>query len=397
MAQPDNSLSVLLIESDADVAGRIRQMLDDSAPGFVALRWAQRLSKGVELLARGRYGVVLVDLRLPEAPELAALHQVIRAAPLTPVIALGDGHEDAVALTAVRAGAEDFLAKSRLEPELLLHTLRYSVERHARRARLQAPPLEMRKRRGRVTGFLGVKGGVGATTIAVNVAAALAAGQRRVILAELRDSFGTMSQHFSQPAPPETLASLISMEPQRIDETELTVRLLKPASNLGVLLGPQSARDARDLPVPQAKAIVEGLARMAKLLVLDLPRGCSGAARELAAACDFIGLVMDREPGCVAAARVAIEQLRLWNTGALTGLVIVHRSPLARPLPLDQISADLGLGVAGLIPPAPDECLLAQQAGTAVVEAYGDALVGQSLAELATRLAGGSIILRKTA
>jgi hypothetical protein len=69
---------------------------------------------------------------------------------------------------------------------------------------------------------------------------------------------------------------------------------------------------------------------------------------------------------------------------------------------MDEITEGLGVGIAGLIPPAPDECILAQQACVPLVSQQADSQPGSSLLrdsldELAGRLAGDQIVLKALA
>ena len=110
-----------------------------------------------------------------------------------------------------------------------------------------------------------------------------------------------------------------------------------------------------------------------------------------------MGLLLDREASCLAAAKVMSDHLRGWGIDALVGAVIVHRSPLACPVDLDDVTGELGLGIIGLIPPAADACLMAQKGGVPVVDSFPEALIGDSLQKLASKLAEDPIVIRKTA
>ena len=50
-----------------------------------------------------------------------------------PIVVLTGEEADELALQAVKAGAEDYICKSELEPKLLLRTIRYAIERAAQR------------------------------------------------------------------------------------------------------------------------------------------------------------------------------------------------------------------------------------------------------------------------
>jgi len=391
-------LRLLLVEDDPGEAARIREMLLDVPGSPFAVRWVEELDKALSHLGKGETDLVLADLDLPDSTGLVTFLKLHRAAPRLPVIILGSREDDSFALKAVRHGAEDFLVKGSLTAGALAKCVRYTIERSSRRRVAGRPSLRRaRKPRGRVLGFLGAKGGVGTTTTALNVAASLAAAGQDVILVESRGHYGTLASQFGGQLPPSNLAALLDGPPEEITETALNRYLVKYSSHLRVLFGPQRAAQARRLDAAHAKAVLEALAHMARFVVLDLPPEPSEGVREAVLGSDFLGLVLDREAGSLAAAGVMIEQVRRWGTEALIGAVIVHRSPLACPLELGEITGRLKCGIVALIPPAADICVLAQNAGAPVVESHPDALIADSLRKLALKLAEDPIVIKKTA
>jgi signal transduction histidine kinase/DNA-binding NarL/FixJ family response regulator len=73
--------------------------------------------------------VVILDLTLPDARGLEALHRIRAASPGTPVIVLSGIADQALALEALRAGAQDYVMKPPPEGPTLARILRYAVER----------------------------------------------------------------------------------------------------------------------------------------------------------------------------------------------------------------------------------------------------------------------------
>jgi hypothetical protein len=105
----------------------------------------------------------------------------------------------------------------------------------------------------------------------------------------------------------------------------------------------------------QAEALVGLLAELARYIVLDLPCFPSEANRAAISRCDFAGLVMEREPGCIAPAKLNLELLKTWTKSqVLTGTIAVTRAPLACPVSLNEIVFQLGRGIIAVIPPAAD-------------------------------------------
>jgi signal transduction histidine kinase/DNA-binding NarL/FixJ family response regulator len=73
--------------------------------------------------------VVMLDLTLPDARGLEALHRIRAASPGTPVIVISGIADQALALEALRAGAQDYVMKPPPDGHTLARVLRYAVER----------------------------------------------------------------------------------------------------------------------------------------------------------------------------------------------------------------------------------------------------------------------------
>ncbi|MEV6910834.1 SpoIIE family protein phosphatase [Amycolatopsis sp. NPDC051071] len=122
-------LHVLLVEDDDGDALLVEEMLADAAgsPQRVVLDRATTLE---EVLARPVVAdCVLLDLQLPDATGLTGLTRLRQHAPYTAVIVLTGREDEALGVSALGAGAQDYLVKHQVDGQLLARTLRYSWER----------------------------------------------------------------------------------------------------------------------------------------------------------------------------------------------------------------------------------------------------------------------------
>ncbi|MEE9602225.1 MAG: response regulator, partial [Thermoguttaceae bacterium] len=129
------NVRVLLVEDNPIDARTVREVLSeargamDVRHGLFTVTRVERLEPALELLVAERFSVVLLDLRLPDSDGLETLAQVRSAAGNTPIVVLAGVDDDRLALAAIQQGAQDFLAKGRLESSLLRRTIRHAVER----------------------------------------------------------------------------------------------------------------------------------------------------------------------------------------------------------------------------------------------------------------------------
>jgi two-component system cell cycle response regulator len=122
--------TVLLVEdnpADAFLARRILAETDDPSP---TVETEDRLAGAIQRLARGGVDVVVLDLGLPDSKGLESFERLRREAPGVPLVILSGLEDQAIAVEAVRRGAQDFLVKGRFNGGVLSRTLRYAIERH---------------------------------------------------------------------------------------------------------------------------------------------------------------------------------------------------------------------------------------------------------------------------
>ena len=121
--------NVLLIEDNPGDARLIREMIAEDPGAPFELHCAERLSHGLDFLASRPAGLVLLDLSLPDSLGLETFAKVFAHSPAVPIIVLTGTDDATVALKAVQGGAQDYLVKGKLDRELLVRSMQYSIER----------------------------------------------------------------------------------------------------------------------------------------------------------------------------------------------------------------------------------------------------------------------------
>src|SRR5262245_25675859 len=109
---------------------------EDPATPFM-LHCTDRLATGLEHLSAGAIGLVLLDLSLPDSFGLETFTKVYAHSPTVPIIVLTGNDDQMLALSAVKGGAQDYLVKGRLDRELLLRSMQYSIERKRYQVQLE--------------------------------------------------------------------------------------------------------------------------------------------------------------------------------------------------------------------------------------------------------------------
>ena len=136
--------SVLLIEDNPGDARLVREHLRERFGDSCQLHEASSLASGLGWLDGHRPDIILLDLSLPDSQGLGTFLAVHTHAPDTPVVILTGHDDDELALDAVRAGADDYLAKQRANSAALVRSMRHAVERHKVESALRNGELEDR-------------------------------------------------------------------------------------------------------------------------------------------------------------------------------------------------------------------------------------------------------------
>jgi len=122
-------LNVLLVEDNPGDARLIEEILIETAGASFDLECTERLSEGLARLASSDVDVVLLDLSLPDSQGLDTFARVYEEAPQIPIVVLSGVDDEALAIQAVREGAQDYLVKGMADTDILVRSIRYAVER----------------------------------------------------------------------------------------------------------------------------------------------------------------------------------------------------------------------------------------------------------------------------
>jgi two-component system cell cycle sensor histidine kinase/response regulator CckA len=124
-----DGIRVLLVEDNPGDARLFTELLRSAGAGHLRMVQVDRLAAALDCLKRDSFDVVLLDLSLPDANGLDTLVRAHAHAPKIPIVVLTGHDDEALAVRAVRAGAQDYLVKGHVDGELLVRSIRYASER----------------------------------------------------------------------------------------------------------------------------------------------------------------------------------------------------------------------------------------------------------------------------
>lgn len=338
-------------------------------------------NEALEAVTRERPDLVILDVMMPGHNGFE-LCQMLRQRPDTvtlPVIMLSGLSDVQEKVNGLRAGADEYLTKP-----IDLRELSARVDALLKRNRLLRQSGSPRA--GRVITVLGAKGGVGVTTVALNLAALLAKAGKQVIAAELRPDFGTFSVQLRTANPAATLAGLLAAEPAAITDPLVNMHLMATVFGPRILFGPQKPEEVGELDPARVGAVVGRLVTLADYTVIDLPAVSSPAHAAVVKSSSFVVLLLEPEVTSVAAAGVRLRQLEAWGaTSPMIKLLVVNRQG-AMMLSLREMENRLGRTIDGVAPPAAEAINIAVQYGNPLVIFQPDHVTSLNLSDFVARL-----------
>ena len=393
----DKNTFVLLVDATSYAIDPIRRALGDRVSQF-RLQCVEDVSTALARIAGGGVDIVLMRLGPATSPEgdlwdgFLKLHA---GATKVPIVVVCDSADEHLAEGALQKGAADYLIRETYDVDLL-RVLDSTVEKTSHSLESSRVALSSAKR-GRVLAFMGAKGGAGTTTVALNVASALAQNHS-VILAELHPILGTLT-HYCQPhRSSQDIGRLLKSDHGAISTREVEACLwpCKEAPGLQLLFGPRDVSNLTAIGPEDARAVLTVLNTLADYVVLDLPVSLSETNRAVIEDADLLALVVERDPICVQSARQILQAMDHWKAAAVAmGAVIVNRAGLVSPQPMREIEAALSVPIFGSIPPAQDLCATAQNAHIPLVMFDAESLAAISLFDLSKVISGYVPVMRR--
>lgn len=287
-----------------------------------------------ETIRGGRLVVLEVDPARPASvSRLEAFRQSFGAIPV--IAAVRDASVPLVRAL-LKAGVRDVIALP-----LCRHELAATVE-DVRRELANAAASDVAH--GKIVSMLKSVGGVGATSILVQMAALLIGREKRrsVCVIDFDLQFGNVATYLGI-NPVNHVGELLSAG-ERLDEAMLRSVGTEHASGVHVIAAPKQMSPIESVDVDQVLKVLELAARTYDIVLLDLPGNWTNWSMSLAARSDVLMMVVELSVGSLRQARRQIDLLLDQQLGAIPLEVIVNRveKKLFKAIDLSDVRRVLG-------------------------------------------------------
>jgi pilus assembly protein CpaE len=293
---------ILVVDDDPNVQRLLGYTLKQEGYEVVV---ASDGAEGFKLWGQEEPALILLDVMLPKLDGYQVAGK-IRAEEGTsshvPIIMLTAEAEVEQKIRGLRAGADDYLVKP-FHPAELLARIKSLLARFAPKDLLVGrPPL------GRVLAFYGAKGGVGTTTIAINVAIALQRELgRRVCLVDGNLQFGDHRVFMDLGLDRKSIVDVVSAP--SIDADLLRGVLVEHDSKIDLLLAPPSPETAELVTKEHLSTIIDVLRGMYDYVVVDVDKRLDDLNLGVFDAAEHVYLVMTADLSCLKNVRLVLETL----------------------------------------------------------------------------------------
>jgi pilus assembly protein CpaE len=245
---------------------------------------------------------------------------------------------------------------------------------------------------GKQISVVGAKGGVGASTIAHNLAWALAENTHvNTTLVDLDLSFGTTALDFNQDTP-QTIADAL-LAPERADNAVIERLLTRATERLSLFTAPANINQIIDIPDESYAMVIESVRRNVPYMVLDLPHAWSHWVRNTLIASDEVIIVCQPDLASLRNGKNMIDQLKGHRVNDHAPRLVLNMCgvPKRPEIPMKDFAAAIGVDPDIIVPFEPEVFGMAANNGQMISETSPAAKSSIAIDQLACLLTGRAI------
>jgi pilus assembly protein CpaE len=373
------SNKILIVDDDIDSLKLIGLMLQRQGYEVIAA------SAGNQALAKATSespSLIILDVMMPDMDGYEVCRR-LRANPDTkaiPIIMFTAKTlvDDKVA--GFEAGADDYLTKP-THPAELASRIKNILARSGTAAPANGPRRPDAPK-GITIGVIGAKGGVGTTTLSLNLSAAFILAGQNAIVADFRLGAGNLGHMLGFPNNT-GMANVLSKPTADIRPPTIDSDLISHQTGLRALACSTRLKEALlNYPTDSAIAVIRALRAMGRPVIFDLGPGLNANSSRLHREMDYVILVVEPNPVALTMAREMLPEL---DTGGnnRTHVVVVNRSPSNIQTPWHEVEQLLGKELRAIFSAAHDQLFQSMRAAMPIVSSQPNAVISTQFVKLA--------------
>jgi pilus assembly protein CpaE len=368
---------VIVLTRDEELQKRVAGALASNA-GYHLLQRVGNVEAIYSLGAQGALDLILLDYRLHPEDPLVPVKDLSQRLPEVPLTVLTGPQEADYIRRALLAGAKTFLPLQ-FAPESLIQTI---DDLTAGKGWTNGGGA-----RGRIITAFSLKGGVGRTMVASNLAVALREETKApVVLVDGEAAFGDVEIALNL-KPQHTVAELVAqvdtLEPEVLDHA-----LARHASGLRVLAAPGSAKAAERVQPRHLTAILRVLRGYYPWVVVDGGHWADPRTEAVLEASDVVLLVTTPDLSSLRATRVFLEMAREHQYPEDKVRLVINRFDMPAGIPEKHLRKLLAIEPFALLADDPSLVAHSINRGVPLVQSHGRKPLAKVLRQMAHELAG---------
>lgn len=344
---------ILIVDDDIDTLHLVGTMLERQGYQILA---ANNGMKAIDTAQRERPSLILLDIMMPgmDGYEVTRRLRNIETTSSIPIIMFTAKVQVDDKVEGFEAGADDYLTKP-IHPAELISRVKKILTRPKADSLVIEDSVEQ-ENSGQMIGVIAAKAGLGISTLAINLGVSiLQQTGTTVTVAEFRPGQGDIGIYLGY-AKPEKLNELLTRPAVQIRLEDVESRLVKDQSGIQLLL---SSYDPADVNYQSAhkqfESVAKFLGQTADHVILDLGVGLPESTQNILKLCDDIVVVIEPTRHAISKTNLllqGIEQIGIPKNRIR--VVLINRVRLEITVPANQLAAQLGYPLAGVLTPAPE-------------------------------------------
>ncbi len=386
MATP-TAIRIMIVDDVRDsrdnVAKLLRFEIDIEVVGM-----AESGQEAIDLALKIEPDIVLMDVNMPGIDGITATTRIVGRLPNTAVIMMSVQNEADLLRRSMMAGAREFLAKP-FSLDELTQSIRHVNQLAQANRRIVAPgagePTDGgsgRNKRGKLITVFSLKGGVGRSTVAANLAIAMQRlGDGEVTLLDANLLYGDVGVMLNV-ADKRTIAETVKHF-STLDRDLVSDLRIPHSSGVRVMLAPPSPQLGEQVTIEHMRALMGHLVTLTDYIVVDTRPSFDDITLSLLDQSDCIVLVLTGELTAIKGAKQYLELSDLLGYDTDRVLMVLNRSTSEAGIPLADVAASLRGKVHVSIPDAPELALRAINTGVPFVQSHPEAPSSRAIVTLA--------------
>jgi pilus assembly protein CpaE len=375
------------------VAPEIKVLIVDEAEGRAAIRKAI-VSGEINIVGETGFGTEAFTAAREYRPDIAVVSfEEPIARPQRTIEALSAGQEAPAVIVisslgdrehirkAMLAGARDYLGKPIRGTELQeAIAATHQAQQHQREL------AEGARRQGEVIAIFGAKGGIGKTTLAINLAAAIAKQtKQRVALVDIDTQLGDVAVMLDL-IPEHTIVDAAEMV-DRLEPELVQTLLQEDATGIHVLAGPMNPQEGESIGGHHIRKIIEVMSRTYDYVVIDTAPHYNDAVLTVLDAATMILLVSTPDVPALKNTKLTLGLMRSWHYSEDKVKLVLNHAYSANGVVAGDAASTLEYAVFWKIPFDP-AVPAAVKVGRPAVEVHPGSKMAQNIQALAQTICG---------